>query len=283
MNLLIDFICENVVMLFVLFIGLKLNLFELNNINLLMCFEVSQFVLDFKDMVKICNIEYYIGGKFMVYELDICYLVVWGKEGIEVCLVLLCVEVVDVVKLGYNILIVLDCVVDEKQVVILVLLVMFVIYYYLVDKGLCMSMGLVVEMGLVCEVYYFVLLVGYGVEVVYLYLVMEMLVELVLGLGLIVEKVIYNFIKVIGKGLYKVMFKMGILMYMLYIGVQIFEVIGLLCELVDKYFQGIVLNVGGIGIFEVVEEVLCLYCDVFGDVLVLVNMLDVGGEYVYCV
>lgn len=133
MNLLIDLICENMVMLFVLFIGLKLNLFDINNINLLMCFEVLQLVFDFKDIVKICVIDQYMGGKFSVYELNICYLVVWGKEGIEVCFVLLCVEVVDVVKLGYNILIVLDCKMDVEYVVILVLFVMLVIYMYFVQ------------------------------------------------------------------------------------------------------------------------------------------------------
>lgn len=148
-----------------------------------------------------------------------------------------------------------------------------------------MSMGFVVEMGFVCEMYYFVLFVGYGVEVVYLYFVMEMFVKMVEGLlgDLLLEKVVYNFMKVVGKGLQKVMLKMGILMYMLYMGVQIFEVFGLLSDFVEKYFKGIVLKVGGIGLFEVVEEVICLYCDVFGDNLVLCDMFDVGGEYVYCV
>ncbi|WP_439295409.1 glutamate synthase central domain-containing protein, partial [Staphylococcus aureus] len=96
----IDPIRENVVMSLVSFIGPKPNLLELNNINPPMRLEVSQPVLDFKDMAKIRNIEHYTGGKFMAYELDICYPVAWGKEGIEARLASLCAEAVDAVKSG---------------------------------------------------------------------------------------------------------------------------------------------------------------------------------------
>lgn len=278
----IDPIRENMVMSLVSFIGPKPNLLELNNINPPMRLEVSQPVLDFKDMAKIRNIEHYTGGKFMAYELNICYPVAWGKEGIEARLASLCAEAVDAVKSGYNILIVSDRAVDEKQAAIPALLATSAIHHHLVEKGLRTSTGLVVETGSAREVHHFALLAGYGAEAVHPYLAMETLAEMAPSLGdLSPEKAVKNFVKAIGKGLQKVMSKMGISTYMSYTGAQIFEAIGLSRELVDKYFHGTASNVGGIGIFEVAEEALRLHRDAFGDAPVLANMLEAGGEYAF--
>ncbi|PMY04538.1 glutamate synthase central domain-containing protein, partial [Pseudomonas sp. GW460-13] len=112
----IDPIRENMVMSLVSFIGPKPNLLELNNINPPMRLEVSQPVLDFKDIAKIRNIEHYTGGKFRSYELNICYPKAWGKEGIEARLASLCAEAVDAVRSGFNILIVTDRRVDAEHV-----------------------------------------------------------------------------------------------------------------------------------------------------------------------
>ncbi|MBC8831285.1 hypothetical protein IAI13_33760, partial [Escherichia coli] len=75
-------------------IGPKPNLLDTNNINPPMRLEVSQPVLDFKDIAKIRAIDQYTGGKFSAYELNICYPVAWGKEGIEARLASLCAEAV---------------------------------------------------------------------------------------------------------------------------------------------------------------------------------------------
>ncbi len=95
------------------------------------------------------------------------------------------------------------------------------------------------------------------------------------------EKAIYNFQKAVGKGLLKVMSKMGISTYMSYCGAQIFEAIGLNHALVDKYFKGTASNVEGIGVFEVAEEALRLHREAFGNDPVLANALDAGGEYAF--
>ncbi len=75
----------------------------------------------------------------------------------------------------------------------------------------------------------------------------------------------YNYIKAVGKGLMKVMSKMGISTYMSYCGAQIFEAVGLNKSLVDKYFKGTSSNVEGIGVFEVAEEALRLHNLAFGN------------------
>jgi glutamate synthase (NADPH/NADH) large chain len=279
----IDPIRESMVMSLVSFIGPKPNLLDTNNINPPMRLEVSQPVLDFADMTRLRNIGAHTGGKFKSYELNICYPVAWGKDGIEACLASLCAEAVDAVKSGHNILIVSDRRMDADQVAIPALLATSAIHLHLVSKGLRASAGLVVETGSARETHHFALLAGYGAEAVHPFLAMETLCDMAHGLPgeLSPEKAIYNYTKAIGKGLLKVMSKMGISTYMSYCGAQIFEAIGLHTSLVDKYFKGTASNVGGIGVFEVAEEALRLHALAFGNDPVLAHALDAGGEYAF--
>ena len=279
----IDSIRENMVMSLVSFIGPKPNLLDTNNINPPMRLEVSQPILDLNDMSKIRHIEHYTGGKFRSHELDICYPVAWGKEGIEARLASLCAEAVDAVKLGFNILIVSDRQVAESYVAIPALLATSSIHQHLVQKGLRTSTGLVIETGSARETHHFALLAGYGAEAVHPYLAMETLAEMAKGLPgeLSAEKVIYNYVKAVGKGLQKVMSKMGISTYMSYTGSQIFEAIGLAEDLVKKYFTGTASNIGGVGIFDVAEESIRMHQLAFGEDPTLTTMLEAGGEYAY--
>ena len=169
------------------------------------------------------------------------------------------------------------------QVAIPALLATSTIHQHLVGRGLRASTGLVVETGSARETHHFALLAGYGAEAVHPYLAMETLVELAHGLpgDLSGDKAIYNYTKAVGKGLMKVMSKMGISTYMSYCGAQIFEAIGLNKSLVDKYFKGTASNVEGIGVFEVAEEALRLHALAFGNDPVLADKLDAGGEYAF--
>ena len=112
---------------------------------------------------------------------------------------------------------------------------------------------------------------------------METLAQMAKGLpgDLSAEKAIKNFVKAVGKGLQKVMSKMGISTYMSYTGSQIFEAIGLNQEVINQYFKGTSSNIGGIGVFEVAEEALQMHHAAFGEDPVLANMLEAGGEYAY--
>ncbi|WP_426174572.1 glutamate synthase-related protein [Massilia sp. TWR1-2-2] len=279
----IDPIREAMVMSLVSFIGPKPNLLDTNNVNPPMRLEVSQPVLGFNDMARLRSISVHTGGKFKSYELNICYPVSWGKEGIEASLASLCAEAVDAVKSGHNILIVSDRNVSAEQVAIPALLATSTIHQHLVGRGLRASTGLVVETGSARETHHFALLAGYGAEAVHPYLAMETLAELAYDLAgdNTAETAVYNYTKAIGKGLMKVMSKMGISTYMSYCGAQIFEVIGLNKSLVDKYFKGTSSSVEGIGVFEVAEEALRLHSLAFGEDPVLADKLDAGGEYAY--
>jgi glutamate synthase (NADPH/NADH) large chain len=279
----IDPIREAMVMSLVSFIGPKPNLLDTNNINPPMRLEVSQPVLNYADIAKLRNISAHTSGKFKSYELNICYPVAWGKEGIEARLASLCAKAVDAVKSGHNILIISDRKVDASQVAIPALLATSAIHQHLVNRGLRTSTGLVVETGSARETHHFALLAGYGAEAVHPYLAMDTLVDMAptLAGSPSAEDVVYNFQKAVGKGLMKVMSKMGISTYMSYCGAQIFEAIGLNTALVSKYFKGTSSNVEGIGVFEVAEEALRLHHAAFSDDPVLANALDAGGEYAF--
>jgi glutamate synthase (NADPH/NADH) large chain len=279
----IDPIREAMVMSLVSFIGPKPNLLDTNNVNPPMRLEVSQPILGFDDMARLRSISSHTGGKFKSYELNICYPVAWGKEGIEASIASLCAEAVDAVKSGHNILIVSDRKVSPDQVAIPALLATSSIHQHLVMRGLRASTGLVVETGSARETHHFALLAGYGAEAVHPYLALETLADLAAHLPheMSAEKAIANFTKAVGKGLLKVMSKMGISTYMSYCGAQIFEAVGLNKSLVDKYFRGTSSTVEGIGLFEVAEEALRLHSLAFGADPVLANALDTGGEYAY--
>ena len=89
----IDPIREAMVMSLVSFIGPKPNLLDTNNVNPPMRLEVAQPILSFEDMARLRKISRHTGGKFKSYELDICYPVAWGKEGVEARLASICAEI----------------------------------------------------------------------------------------------------------------------------------------------------------------------------------------------
>jgi len=276
----IDPIREQLVMSLVSFIGPKPNLLEINEINPPFRLEVTQPVLDFCDMAKIRNIARYTKNKFRSAELDICYPAAWGKEGVEARLASLCAEAEDAVQQGYSILVVSDRKVDENNVAIPALLATSAIHQHLVAKGLRTRAGLVVETGTARETHHFAVLAGYGAEAVHPYLALETLQQLA-GDTEAGEKYVKHFVKGVGKGLMKVMSKMGISTYMSYTGAQIFEAVGLQQSFVDKYFTGTTSQVEGISVFEVMEETLLLHKKAFSPDPVLANMLDAGGEYAF--
>jgi len=278
----IDPIREELVTSLVSFIGPKPNLLGIDEMNPPLRLEVGQPVLDFYEMEKIRHIERYTSGKFRSLELDITYPVSWGKEAVEARLASLCAQAEDAVRSGYSIVVVSDRLVDRERVAIPALLALSAIHQHLVAKGLRTSTGLVVETGSAREVHHFALLGGFGAEAVHPYLALETLLAANGGDSARGSKAIKNYVKAVGKGLKKVMSKMGISTYMSYTGAQIFEAVGLSRNLVDRYFNGTASKVSGIGILELAEETLRIHRAAFSEQdPLLQGMLDTGGEYAW--
>jgi len=162
----IDPIRENIVMSLNSFVGPKPNLLDINAVNPPMRLEVSQPILDFKDMARLRGIEARTNGKFKPYELDITYPLAWGHEGVEAQLASLCASALDAIKTGHNILIITDRHLSAGRVAIPALLALSAVHHHLVREGLRTTAGLVVETGNAREVHHFAVLAGFGAEAV---------------------------------------------------------------------------------------------------------------------
>lgn len=278
----IDPIREEIVMSLTSFIGPKPNLLGIadDEEELTPRLEVTQPVLTDEDLARLVHIERLTKGRFRTLVLDIVYPVSEGADGCARALDRLCEAAERSVGEGYNILVLSDRKVDAGHVAIPALLATSAVHHHLVRKGLRTSTGLVVDTGSAREVHHFALLAGYGAEAICPWLAYATIAGLV-GKDGDFAKAQKNFIKAVGKGLYKVMSKMGISTYQSYCGAQIFEAIGLNREFIDRYFPGTASQVGGIGIQEVAEEAVRVHRKAFSADPTLLSALEFGGEYAY--
>ena len=159
---------------------------------------------------------------------------------------------------GYNIIILSDRLVGAGRVAIPALLATAAVHNHLIRKGLRTSVGLVVETGEAREVHQFCVLAGYGAEAINPYLAFETLLDMhaegAFPDVVDADEVVYRYIKSIGKGILKVMSKMGISTYQSYCGAQIFDAIGLSTDFVHRFFFGTSTTIEGVGLAEIAEE-----------------------------
>ena len=192
--------------------------------------EVAQPVLTNADLEKIRSISELLDGAFRTATLDTTWAAAEGEAGLERALERLCAEATDSVLADNNILILSDRAVSSDRIPIPAALATAAVHHRLIRQGLRMQTGLVIETGEAREVHHFCVLAGYGAEAVNPYLAFETLdhLRLAKGSGLAGADVARNYAKAIGKGILKVMSKMGISTYQSYCGAQIFDAVGLL-------------------------------------------------------
>nr|MCH9673390.1 glutamate synthase large subunit [Gammaproteobacteria bacterium] len=245
--------------------------------------EVSQPILTNAELATLKDIEAHTGGAFRSVSLDICYPVEHGVSGMEAALDAVCAQAQRSVEDGYNVLILSDRALDSFHLPIPALLATAAVHHHLVRAGLRTETGLVVETGSAREVHHFCTLAGYGAEAVNPYLAFETLEDMrhELGEGVSADEAAEHYIKALGKGIRKVMSKMGISTYLSYCGAQIFDVVGLSTEFVAKYFSGTSTMVEGIGLEDVAGEALGWHRQGYGNSPLYSNALDAGGDYAY--
>ena len=275
----IDPIREELVTSLVSFIGPKPNLLDINNVNPPRRIEILQPVLGEADMAKLRAIDEHTAGKFRSFEIDITYPSAWGSNGVEAHLASLCAQAVDAIGEGYNILILSDEKVGRDRVAVPVLLAVSAMHQHLIREGLRTNVGLVVNSGAAFETHDFALLMGYGAEAVHPYLSFALLRKAAPLSGLSPDQAVSNYVKAVGKGLTKVMAKMGICTIMSYRGACIFEAIGLRSDFVERYFHGTSSRIEGIGLFEVMQEAMARHREAYGERLRDKSELFAGGEY----
>ncbi|MGO8907940.1 MAG: glutamate synthase large subunit, partial [Bradyrhizobium sp.] len=244
---------------------------------------VRQPILTDADLEKIRSISEIADTHFKSRTLDTTFHAGLGAAGLEQVLDELCARAEAAVREGINIVILSDRMAGTDRIPIPSLLACAAVHHHLIRTGLRTSVGLVVESGEPREVHHFACLAGYGAEAINPYLAFETIVAMKDRLPAALEdyEIVKRYIKSIGKGLLKVMSKMGISTYQSYCGAQIFDAVGLKADFVSKYFVGTHTRIEGVGLAEIAEETARRHADAFGDQLVYKNALDVGGEYAY--
>ena len=283
----IDPIREELVMSLVSLIGPRPNLLGLDEAGKHWRLEVDQPVLSNENLERIRHIQDNSGGAFRTKTLHMVYPAMEDAEGMAPALERLCQEAEQAVLDGHNILILSDRNTNADYVPIPALLATSAVHHHLIRRGLRTSSGLVVETGAALEVHHFATLAGYGAEAINPYLAFDTIQSLLAHLPtqasepLSFEEAQSRYIKAVGKGLKKVMSKMGISTFQSYCGAQIFDAVGLNRDFIARYFTGTPSMVEGIGLAEVAREAMLWHRRGYGDEQILRKHLDVGGDYAY--
>ncbi|WP_423143100.1 glutamate synthase large subunit [Parablastomonas sp. CN1-191] len=278
----IDPIREELVMSLVSMIGPRPNLLGMDA-GTHKRLEVDQPILTNDDIAKIRSVEAALDGAFRTETIDMTWDAAAGAAGLELAIKEMCWAATEAVLADKNILILSDRAQGPERIAMPALLATAAVHHHLVRQGLRMQTGLVVETGEAREVHHFCALAGFGAEAINPYVAFETLdaIRQRRELPLSQKDVEKNYIKAIGKGVLKVMSKMGISTYQSYCGAQIFDAVGLSSAFVDRYFTGTATTIEGVGLIEVAEETVRRHAAAYGDNPIYRGMLDVGGIYQY--
>jgi glutamate synthase (NADPH) large chain len=242
-------------------------------------------VLDNDELAKIVHIN--ADGNlpgYATYVVQGLYDVSGGSAAMKARLEEIFVEVSRAMAAGARFVVLSDRDSERDLAPIPTLLLTSAVHHHLIREKTRTQVGLIVEAGDVREVHHVALLIGYGAAAVNPYLAMESVEDLVRSgalTGVSAEKAVRNLIKALGKGVLKVMSKMGISTVASYRGAQVFEAIGLSQALVDSYFTGTISQLGGIGLDVLAGEVAARHATAYplDGVRLPHRKLDVGGEY----
>ncbi len=214
------------------------------------------------------------------------YRVAGGGEALREALDRVRAEAVQAIDEGARIIVLSDRMSGPELAPIPSLLLVSAVHHHLIREGRRTHVGLLLETGDAREVHHMALLVGYGAGAINPYLAFESIEDLVTqrlyGLGDMDPHVaIKNYVKAAGKGVLKVMSKMGISTVASYRAAQVFEAIGLHQELVDEYFTGTVSRIGGVGLGQIAEEVARRHRRAYAPrpAELAHRDLELGGEY----
>ena len=242
-------------------------------------------VIDNDELAKIVHIN--ADGDqegFATYVIRGTYRVDGGASALKARLQGIFAEVSQAIADGHRFVVLSDRDSNAEFAPIPSLLLTAAVHHHLIREKTRMKVGLIVEAGDVREVHHVALLIGYGAAVVNPYLAMESAEQLAhegeLG-DITPEQAVKNLIKALGKGVLKVMSKMGISTVASYRGAQVFEAIGLSKEIIDAYFTATTSRLGGIGLDVIASEVAARHARAYPaeGQSQSHRSLEVGGEY----
>ncbi|MFM7059802.1 MAG: glutamate synthase large subunit [Actinomycetes bacterium] len=241
-------------------------------------------IIDNEDLAKLRYIDEEGGVEgFKPVTIDILYPVVGGGDAMRLSIERIRHQVSDAIAGGANLIILSDRYADHEHAPIPALLATAAVHHHLIREKTRTRVGLIVETGEAREVHHHALLVGFGAAAVNPYLVFDALRDMIAEghIALTPRKAAKLYIKAAGKGILKIMSKMGISTVASYTGAQVFEAIGLGDEIIDEYFTGTTSRLGGIGLETIAAEVATRHALAFPDrpEELAHRTLEVGGEY----
>ncbi|SCF41945.1 glutamate synthase large subunit [Micromonospora mirobrigensis] len=206
-----------------------------------------------------------------------------GGAGIKARLTEICRHVSEAIEDGVRILVLSDRDSNADLAPIPSLLLTAAVHQHLVREQTRTQVALVVESGDCREVHHAAVLIGYGAAAVNPYLAFESVEDMISTgalVGVEARKAVRNYVKALGKGVLKIMSKMGISTVSSYCGAQVFEAVGLDTRLVQRYFRGTPSKIGGIGLDEIHAEVAARHSLAWpAPGVPASDRLEVGGEY----
>ncbi|MCU1404337.1 MAG: glutamate synthase large subunit [Glaciihabitans sp.] len=242
-------------------------------------------VIDNDELAKIQHIDPAPGSN-VTTTIRGLYRVDKGPKAMEKRLAAMCREADAAIANGASFLVLSDRDSNKDLAPVPSLLMLATVHHHLIRQQNRMKVGIIVEAGDVREVHHVALLLGYGASAVNPYLAMETAEELVRsGMieGITAEKAVKNLIKALGKGVLKIMSKMGISVVGSYAGAQAFEAVGLGQDFVDQYFTGTSSLLGGVGMEVIAAESAARHSDAYPEdgAVVAHERLGTGGEYLW--
>ena len=251
------------------------------------CKQISlQFpVIDNDELAKIINVN--VDGDqpgFVCHVVRGLFKTAGGGKSLVARINEIRAEISKAISEGARIIVLSDRDGDAENAPIPSLLLTAAVHHHLIREKTRTQVGLVIESGEVREVHHVALLIGFGAAAINPYLAMESAEDLVrqgVITGITPEKAVRNLIKSLGKGVLKVMSKMGVSTIASYTGAQIFEAIGLSKEVVDEYFVGVTSRLGGVGIDIIAQETIKRHHIAYppGGEIPGAKRLQIGGEY----
>ncbi len=242
-------------------------------------------VIDNDELAKILhvNADGDLPG-FSAAKVSALYEVDGGGASLQARLEAICAQVSALIASGNRFVVISDRDSDADLAPIPSLLVTSAVHHHLVRVKERTKVSLIIEAGDVREVHHVALLIGYGAAAVNPYLAMETVEDLVregIVTGIAPEKAVRNLVKALGKGVLKVMSKMGISTVASYRGAQVFEAIGLASDVVDRWFTGTTSRLGGVGLDVIAEETARRHAIAYPTTGISPahRRLNVGGEY----
>ncbi len=276
----LDGIREELITDISLTLGSDHNIFDFNELH---CrkLKIQNPVISKEDLDKIKN--YDASPDYKVTSIPILYEVNKGNNGLEDALETMLDQASKAIDEGTNIIILSDRNVSKDLAPIPAVLACSYVNSGLQRLKKRSKLSVIIESAEPREVHHFALLFGFGASAINPYLVNEIITEQIEEHDITeftAEEAIKNYNKAVGKGILKVMNKIGISTLNSYRGSQLFECIGINTKVVEKYFPNTATRIQGIGLYEIEKEIAKRHQNAFETKTVDANLdLEIGGEY----